>query len=127
MGLRWAVMSEKHDWVSVTREDGETVGYLEPLTEDYDRVQPRTLLGHALGSPGEFEEGEERLAAHGISELAEQWVLDADTEGEVAGLTIVELSPQGVRLADYLATKGLMATENLEVAWPDVEGRLSRR
>lgn len=120
-------MSELSDWLAVTREDGETVGYLEPLTQEYDTVQPRTLLGHALGAPEDFEAGEERIIEHGISELAEPWVLDAGTEGEVAGLTIIELSPHGVLLADYLATKGLMATENLHVAWPDLEQRLSRR
>ena len=119
-------MSETSDWVGVAREDGEIVGYLEPLTEDYDTVQPRTRLGHVLGAPDSFGAGEERLVEHGISELAEQWVLDVGTEGEISGLTIVELSPHGVTLADYLATKGLMTTESLRVQWPDVQQRLTR-
>lgn len=120
-------MSDVSAWVSVTREDGETAGYLEPITDDYDVVQPRTLLGHALGAPVDFETGDRLIGERGISELAEQWVLDEDTDDEIAGLTVVELSPRGVTLADYLATKGLMATEKLHVDWPDLQERLSRR
>ncbi|MFC7375183.1 serine/threonine protein phosphatase [Brachybacterium sp. GCM10030267] len=120
-------MSDASDWVTVTREDGETVGYLEPLTDDYDVVQPRSLLGHCLGEPVEFVAGEELVEQQGLWELAEQWVLDADTDDEITGLTIVELSPRGVVLADYLATKGLMGTDSLHVRWPDTERRLRRQ
>ncbi|AIY00369.1 hypothetical protein ART_0770 [Arthrobacter sp. PAMC 25486] len=64
------------NWLKVTRpDDGETVGYLAPLAADYSLLQPRTLLGHALGTATDFLDGEERLAAHGISELAERWQL----------------------------------------------------
>ena len=105
-------MSDVRGWVAVTREDGETVGYLEPVTDDYDLVQPRTLLGHARGAPVDFVTGEH---------------LDAGTADEIAALTILELSPHGVVLADHFATKGLSATEKLHVAWPDLEERLSRR
>ncbi|MGO1946610.1 MULTISPECIES: hypothetical protein [Brachybacterium] len=120
-------MSDVRGWVAVTREDGETVGYLEPVTDDYDLVQPRTLLGHARGAPVDFVTGEHLVAELSLSELAEQWVLDAGTADEIAALTILELSPHGVVLADHFATKGLSATEKLHVAWPDLEERLSRR
>lgn len=113
-------------WVAVTREDRETVGYLEPVTEDYEVVRPRTLLGHLAGEDTGFEEGEALLLARGISELAEVWVLDAGTAEEIRDLTIRELSPAGIEVAARMAAKALVDSPAHHVAWPDVEGRLSR-
>lgn len=114
-------------WVPVTREDGERVGYLEPLSEDYSSVQPRTVLGHKLGDPCEYVEGEDLLVEHGISELAEKWTLDDGTNSQVKNLTIVELSPHGIVLADYYSSKAVEAGERLSVIvqWPDLNQRLT--
>lgn len=114
-------------WITVTREDREAVGYLEPVTEDYDVVQPRTLLVHRAGGPTDIDEGEERLREQGIAELAETWLLDAGTPDHVRSLAILEVSPEGIVVADALATKALAGTERLVVPWPDLEERLSRR
>lgn len=119
-------MTETSGWIAIAREDRETVGYLEPLTDDYELVQPRSLLGHAVGAQVDYDEGERLVKALSLAELAEQWVLDAGTADEIAGLTVIELSPHGILLADYYATKGLAATEKVHVAWPDLPERLSR-
>lgn len=115
------------DWITVTREDRETVGYLEPVTGDYDVVQPRTLLGHRAGAPTDFDDGEERLRERGIGELGEVWALDAGTPAQVRSLAILEVSPHGIVVADALATKALAGPERLTVPWPDVEERLTRQ
>lgn len=119
-------MTDTSGWVAIAREDRETVGYLEPVTDDYDLVQPRSLLGHAVGAPVDYDSGELLVERFSLAELAEQWVLDAGTADEIAGLTVIELSPHGVLLADYYATKGLMPTDTTRVVWPDLQERLSR-
>ena len=117
-------MSAVSTWVSVTREDGETVGYLEPLTEDYARVRPRSLLGHPVAESAEFIDGEELLIERGIAELAERWTL-RDAQGEqTENLTIVELSQRGIVLMDYMAAKALYQDKKIVVEWPDLEQRL---
>lgn len=120
-------MDSTNHWVSVNREDGERVGYLEPLSEDYSSVQPRTVLGHKLGDPCEYIEGEDLLVEHGISELAEKWTLDDGTNAQVENLTIVELSPHGIILADYYSSKAVAAGERLSITlqWPDLNQRLT--
>ena len=90
-------------------------------------VQPRTLLGHRAGEPTDIERGEERLREHGIGELAEMWELDAGTSAHVRSLAILEVSPEGIVVADALATKALAGAERLTVLWPDVEERLTRQ
>lgn len=124
--VRSTVMSTVSEWVPVAREDRETVGYLEPVTEDYDVVQPRTVLGHALGAPVDFISGEEILLEHGIGEVAEAWVLDAGTAGEVRDLTVVELAPHGIYVADRLSSKALTDPGTRRIDWPDLHGRLVR-
>lgn len=115
------------DWITVTREDRETVGYLEPVTEDYDVVQPRTLLGHRAGGPTDIDDGEERLRERGIGELAEVWALDAGTSAPVCSLAILEVSLEGIVVADAPTTKALAGPEPLTVPWPDVGERLARQ
>lgn len=64
------------------RIDGdETAGSLAPLCADYSSLPPRTLLGHAQGTPTEILDGEERLAVQGSSELVDRKKLhDAPSE-----------------------------------------------
>ena len=119
-------MSIPADWITVSREDREAVGYLEPVTEDYEVVQPRTVLGHHAGEPTDIEGGEARLRERGIGELAEVWELDAETPARVSSLAILEVSPHGIVVADALATKALAGPEPMTVPWPDVEERLTR-
>ena len=88
-------MSETSTWIKVTREDGEIVGYIEPVTGDYGVVQPRTVLGHSIGDPCEYVEGEDLLIEHGIV------------------------------LADYLEAKALVVDKKITIEWPDLHQRLS--
>lgn len=110
------------DWLAVTREDGETVGYLDPVTDDYGEVIPRNRLGHAVAGVLDYHEAEELVLDRGMRELAEPWLLD----GTGDPLTISELSPHGIVLRDALRSKALIPTEAVTVTWPDVERRLHR-
>lgn len=108
-------------WIAVTREDGETVGYLEAVTPDYDVVQPRSVLGHVAGEPCNYLAGEELLCERGIAELMQHWRLK-DARGALAGpLAILEVSPHGIVVADALLVKALAPSEKTTVSWPDVE------
>jgi len=112
-------------WISVQREDGETVGYLEPLAEDFSSVLPRNVLGHAIDEPSEYLQGEELLKERGISELMLPWILDGQQGERTTELTILELSAHGIVLANALHTKALTPTPRIHVDWPDVTGRLT--
>lgn len=113
-------------WLKVTRpDDGETVGYLEPLAADYSHVQPRNLLGHPVGRATDFLTADERLADRGIGELAEGWQLRDAEPAFRGGVAIVEVSPDGILVADAQLVKALVAGPRVSVPWPDLEGRLS--
>lgn len=115
-------MSTEH-WQPITRgSDRETVGYLEPFDPDYSMVQPRSVLGHPIGEPCDFVTGEDRLLEHGIREIAEHWQL-IDPELPNA-LAILEVSPEGIIVADAMETKALVPTERFRVEWPDIAQRL---
>ncbi|UYQ76352.1 hypothetical protein OF385_09865 [Glutamicibacter sp. JL.03c] len=111
-------------WISVQRDDGETVGYLEPLTVDYDIVQPRSILGHAVSGPCDYSEGEELIQDRGIGELMLPWILDGHAAGRAQELSIIELSAQGIVLGNALHAKALAPTDPIVLPWPDVDGRL---
>lgn len=109
----------------MTRDDGETVGHLEPVTTDYATVLPRSVLGHAVGEPCPYLEGEELLLERGIGELMNGWKLRDAPEGLSGTLAIIEVSARGIVVADALATKALVPTQRSTVPWPDTEHRLS--
>ena len=109
-------------WLAVTREDGETVGYLEPVTDDFADVIPRNRLGHAVGDAHDYHAAEELVLDRGLRELAEHWLLD----GEGPELAISELSPAGIVLRDAFLSKSLAPTKRVDVPWPDTAGRLRR-
>lgn len=109
------------EWVRVTRDDGETVGWIEPLDLGYESLQPRDVLGHPVGEPCEWVEAEERLQEKGLAHLAQPWWLD----GAPSDLAVIEVSPHGILLAGWLETKALVDSPRHQVVWPDVAGRLS--
>ena len=113
--------------VGVQREDGETVGHLDPADPDYKLVTPRNVLGHALADACGYVDGEQLLVDRGISEVMTTWVLDAGSRDAAEVLNILEVSPHGTVLANALRTKALQPTERFRVAWPDVEHRLAPR
>ncbi|WP_396276865.1 hypothetical protein [Glutamicibacter creatinolyticus] len=113
-------------WMPVTREDREVVGYLEPVTEDFDTVQPRSVLGHAVGPACDFHAGEELLLERGIAELAASWRLRDAPPGLEGDLAILEVGGNGIVLADALRAKAVVAGARAVVQWPDTTGRLTR-
>lgn len=113
-------------WITVTRDDGETVGYLEPVTEDYDRVQPRSILGHAVGESIEYAQGEAMLCERGIAELMDHWRLSDAIQALAGDLSILEVSPHGIVVADALLTKALAPAERVTIPWPDTDELLTR-
>ncbi|WP_417219189.1 hypothetical protein [Arthrobacter sp.] len=113
-------------WLATQRDDGETVGYLEPLSGDYSLVQARNLLGHPVGGPTEFLEAEELLIDRGISELAERWSLRDAPEELDGGVVILEASPDGIVVAHADLAKAGVYGRRVHVPWPDVDLLLSR-
>ncbi|MER8026162.1 hypothetical protein [Glutamicibacter protophormiae] len=112
-------------WVSVQRDDGETVGYLDPADPEYTLVTPRNVLGHAVADACGYLDGEQLLLERGISEVMTAWVLDSGSRDATELLTILEVSPHGIVLANALQTKALQPTERIHVPWPDVQHRLA--
>ena len=112
-------------WLAVKRDDNEIVGYLEPLDESYDKVCPRSVLGHPVIASCDYMDGEELLLERGIGELANQWALHPSVHGEQVPLAILEVSAHGIMVADALLTKTLAPTERIIVPWPDIESRLT--
>ncbi|MDR2254676.1 MAG: hypothetical protein LBE25_01525 [Arthrobacter sp.] len=108
------------EWVRVTREDGETVGWLEPLDAGYELLRPRDVLGHPAGPDAAWVEAEESVQECGLSHLAREWTLD----GEPTRLALLEVSPRGIVVAPALQTKALVPAERTVVSWPDTAGRL---
>ncbi|MGO3148588.1 hypothetical protein ACTXJX_00530 [Glutamicibacter ardleyensis] len=112
-------------WLAVKRDNNEIVGYLEPLDEAYDKVCPRSVLGHPVLVACDYMDGEELLLERGIGELANQWALHVVDPSEKVPLAIIEVSAHGIVVADALLTKALAPTERIIVPWPDVESRLT--
>lgn len=109
------------DWVAVTREDGETVGWIQPLDPGFETVQARSVLGHAVGGPADYVAAEEVLVERGIAELAGHWHLGAGTRPVRGDLAILEVSAHGIVVADAMLVKALVPCERFTVPWPDVE------
>lgn len=113
-------------WIATRRDDGETVGYLEPLTEDYGLVRPRSLLGHIAGAPAEFLEAEELLIERGIAELAERWMLRDASRDLDDGVVILEVSPEGIVVAPAELAKAGVFGSRVRLQWPDTCHLLQR-
>ncbi|MFJ6417204.1 hypothetical protein [Paeniglutamicibacter sp. NPDC091659] len=108
-------------WIAVVREDGEAAGYLEPVTSDYDVVQPRSVLGHVAGEQSGYLAGEDLQCERVISKLIKPRKLKY-APGALSGpLAILEVSPHGIMVADALLVKALAPSEKAIVSWPDVE------
>lgn len=110
------------DWVRVNREDGETVGWLEPLDAGYASLRPRDVLGHVAGEDAGWIEAEEAVHRVGLAHVAEEWLLDGGEERFV----ILEVTPTEIVLGNALASKALVRAERRSIAWPDTGGRLRR-
>lgn len=116
---------EPGNWVSVQRDDGETVGYLDPVTSNYDVVVPRNILGQQIGEPSDYAVAEALVEDRGIGELMNLWTLDGQEAVVGEELTILEVSPDGIVLANALRVKALDSTQRIHIPWPDVSQRLT--
>lgn len=110
--------------MAVNREDGETVGWIQPLDSGVDTVQARSVLSHALGGPVDYLAAEEVLLERCISELAGPWQLDRGTAAVHGDLSIVKVSAHGIVLADAMLVKALLPCRRFTGPWPDVDRRL---
>ncbi|GAA1413801.1 hypothetical protein AUR04nite_25600 [Glutamicibacter uratoxydans] len=114
------------DWVSVQREDGETVGYLQPLDPAYEQVIARNVLGHAIQRGIDYRSGEELLIERGISELMNAWIITAGDQAGDEEFSILEVTPQEIILGNALRTKALAPTPRISIPWPDTAPVLAR-
>lgn len=89
--------------IPVHRDDGELLGYLEPVAPP-ELWQPCTVFGYPMGEATSRDEAEEVLQRTGLSYLAERWeVLEGtDSEGWLR-VDLVEVSPARVvtMVVDY--------------------------
>lgn len=83
------------DWMPHRRDDGETVGYIEMVGQDF---LPHDLLGRPLGDLGDWEAAEARLDDERLGWLADRHV--AMVGGEERTVAITEVTPAHVRLVD---------------------------
>lgn len=79
-------------------EDGEVLGYLEPV--DGGRFCPVNPFGHPVGGPGEEDAARAALEAKGLSYLADPWLLSVPGRQEPVTVRIVEVSPVRMRVAN---------------------------
>ncbi|PJJ70632.1 hypothetical protein CLV46_0154 [Diaminobutyricimonas aerilata] len=63
------------DWIEHRRDDGEIVGWIRPVGEDF---QPIDLLGHEVGGPVEWLDAERVLEERGLRFLADPYTLRLD-------------------------------------------------
>lgn len=100
-------------WTPVERDDdGELLGYLEPVG---DAVRPVSPFGYPVGEPGDEEDGDERLQSLGLRYLAEPWVLtDGGTKHRVRFL---EAGPARVVLQVFF-TEGVYSGEKFVLSPP---------
>lgn len=78
-----------------------------------------------MGEDCEYLEGEQLLVERGISELMNTWVLDSGSREATDLVSILEVSPHGIVLANALQAKALQPAERIHVPWPDVKHRLA--
>ncbi|ERG64463.1 MULTISPECIES: hypothetical protein [Agrococcus] len=81
------------DWMPHRRPDGETVGYLRMVGDDF---QPMDLLGRPLAEASDWLAAEEALDDHSIAWLMDAFLLSLD-DGDVR-VRVTEVTPERVRV-----------------------------
>jgi hypothetical protein len=76
-------------WRTVTRADGEAVGYVE---ESGDGFVARDLLGSPLGLQASHDEAAALIAEHGLASLGRSWEW-TDGSGETRRVYVVHVRP----------------------------------
>ncbi|WAE75761.1 hypothetical protein OUQ99_12085 [Streptomonospora nanhaiensis] len=80
------------------QEDGEVLGYLEPV--DGGGYRPVTPFGHPAGRAGEEGAARAVLDSLGLAYLAEPWLLTLPGREEPVAVRIVEVGPDRMRVAN---------------------------
>jgi hypothetical protein len=109
-----------NDWTAHRREDGELLGWIHPVGEDWTAVD---VLGRAVSDADDWLVAEEALEAHGLAWLADPWVLEVD--GHPTRVRIVEVIPERdgvpgriVVKADDYGDMTRQASEPWVLSWP---------
>jgi hypothetical protein len=104
------------DWEPYEREDdGEVLGYLEPMGGD--RVRPVSVFGHPLAEPGDRVDAAERFEDLGLRYLAEPWQLRLEDRPEPLRVRILEARPDRLTLQVFF-TEGIYSGERFELEPP---------
>ncbi|HEY8590433.1 MAG TPA: hypothetical protein VIL55_12880 [Naasia sp.] len=101
------------DWTPVERDDdGELIGFLEPVA---DGVRPVSPFGYPVGEPGGEDEAIERLNELGLRYLAEPWILMR--EGTEHRVRFLEAGPARAVLQVFF-TEGVYSGEKFVLTPP---------
>lgn len=108
-------------WTPHRRDDGEQLGWIRPEGAEW---VPVDVLGRELTGPVDWLEAEEALEAHGLSYLADSWLLERE-DGETVRVRIVEVTPERIvaKGEDFGAVD--IHTQVYELPWP-IPSRLRR-
>ncbi len=109
------------DWTPHRRDDGELLGWILSEGEGWVAVD---VLGRAVSGPTEWLDAEAALEDHGISWLADPWMLEGEAERAVR-VRIVEVTPDGEGRAGRIVVKvddfgdvTRPATQQYVLSWP---------
>jgi hypothetical protein len=109
------------DWTPHRRDDGELLGWIHPAGDEWVAVD---VLGRPASAPLGWLDAEAALEEHGISWLAEAWMLEGEAERPLR-VRIVEVTPGGdgepgrivVKIDDF-GDMTRPATERFVLSWP---------
>lgn len=109
------------DWTPHRREDGELLGWIHPVGDEWVAVD---LLGRSVSGAGEWLDAEAALESHGLAWLADPWMLDREAERPLR-VRMVEVTPtDGGRTGrivvkpDDFGDMSRPASEPIVVPWP---------
>lgn len=77
------------DWTPHRRDDGELLGWIRPAGDQWVAVD---VLGRPASEPAEWLDAEAALEEHGLSWLADPWMLEGTGDRPVR-VRIVEVTP----------------------------------
>lgn len=77
------------DWTPHRRDDGELLGWIHPQGDEWVAVD---VLGRVTSEPMEWLDAETALEEHGISWLADPWMLEGEAEHPLR-VRILEVMP----------------------------------
>ena len=101
-------------WRAVTRPDGETVGYVEPVG---GVLIARDLLGHELDQADSAEQAEAAVRERGLASLARYWTW-TDGRGETRRVHVVHVRPGRATVSTGMAGVVGGAPEVFELELP---------